>query len=318
MKTKRPEGAEWQKFVEAWYGNGTIGKQELCILYGVSIGTGRHWISDTGSTQKKQTVFPPAPVEQRSNEPTRLTTKKGLVKAAILGDFHHPYQDSDVVLAVEGFLKATQPDYLIYNGDVNDFYQVSDFSQDPRRLGQLQDDIDITTTMFKRQHELCPEAKQIFIEGTHENRWFKYLQKHAPAVSQLRGTTISALYQLAELGIEYVPFERGLLINGSFLIIHGDIANKHSSATAKAHFEKNGGSGICNHTHRLGSYYKRDRYKTHGWWENGCLCSLNPDWLTNPDWQQGFSLITFEDTGRYFVEQIPIIKNKFIYGGRVY
>jgi hypothetical protein len=48
------------------------------------------------------------------------------------------------------------------------------------------------------------------------------------------------------------------------------------------------------------------------------MCSLDPDWITNPNWQQGFSIITFEDGGRYFVEQIPVMKNKFIYGGRIY
>jgi len=316
LKSKRPEN--FQAFVDEWYAQTHEGRVALCARCGISIGTGRHWVSDSGQTQARVKLFPPAPMEIRPNEPTCLTTKKGLSKAIILGDTHCPYQDSEVVMAVEKFMAATQPDYIIYNGDLTDFYQVSSFAKDPSRLGQMQDDIDVTTTMFQRHKTIVPGAEQIMIEGTHENRWFKYLQEKAPAASKLRGMSISSLYTLPTLGITYVPFERGLLVNNSFLILHGDIANKHSSATAKAHFEKNGGSGLCNHTHRLGSYFKRDRYKTHGWWENGCLCVLNPDWLQNPDWQQGFSMITFEDTGRYFVEQIPIISNRFIYGGLTY
>ncbi len=317
---KRPEGDLFTEFVRKWYEADHTGKVNLAQMFEVSYETAKHWISEQGVARKPEKpalVFPPVP-ESRPNVPTKLTTKEGLATAAILGDTHCPYQDNEVVAAVEKFLEDSQPDYIVYNGDINDFYQVSSFSKDPSRLAHLQDDIDITTAMFKRHREIVPDAEIIFIEGTHENRWYKYLQDKAPAVSQLRGTTIPALYDLEKLGITYVPFERGVLVNGTFLILHGDYASIHSSYTAKHHFEQSGGSGICNHTHRGGSYYKRDRFGVYGWWENFCLCRLDPDWIQNPNWQQGFSMVTFSDTGRFFVEQVPIIDGQFIYGGKVY
>ena len=87
--------------------------------------------------------------------------------------------------------------------------------------------------------------------------------------------------------MEHVPYKEGVLINGNFLITHGDLIRAHSSYTAKGMSDKYGGSGIHGHTHRLGSYYRKNYFGIYGWWENGCLCDLNPDWITNPNWQQG-------------------------------
>ncbi len=322
MLKKKPTGKQWQEFVDQWYNLDHEGKVKLCFDNGVSYETGRHWLSDSGDarpiTTNKEPVHIFSPYGDKPNVPTELKTKKGLSRAVIMGDTHNPYQDDKVVNVVEQCLEDIQPDYLFYNGDLNDFYQVSDFSKDPARLSSLQEDIDLTIKMFERHKYIVPNVKMVFIEGTHENRWFKYLQDKAPAISKLRGTTIPALYMLDKFEIEYVTFERGVLINSTFLILHGDVASKHSAATARVHYEKNGGSGICNHTHRLGSFFHRSRFGTFGWWENGCLCRLDPDWIINPNWQHGFSVITFEDTGRFFVEQVPIVENKFIYGGKLY
>jgi len=316
-QSKKPTGAEWEHFVDLWYNLDHDGKVALASKKEVTYDTAKHWVSNSGSTRKQveQKIFTFAPQTPRVNVPLKLQTTAPMTTVAILGDTHNPYQDNEVVFAVETFLTELQPDYLIYNGDINDFYQVSVFAKDPSRLGQLQSDIDITTAMFRRHNNSLPNTKKILIEGTHENRWFKYLQNAAPALANLNATNINELYQLKTFDIDFVPFERGVLINGVFLVLHGDIASAHSSYTAKRHYEKHGGNGMCNHTHRGGSYYKRDRFGIWGWWENFCLCQLNPDWIQNPDWTHGFSLVHFNNQNRFWVEQIPIINGNFIYNG---
>ena len=194
-------------------------------------------------------------------------------------------------------------------------------------MGELQQDMDMTTDMFARHKVLSPDSRRIFIMGTHEHRWMKYLMDKAAPTSKLRSNRIENLYKLAENGIEYVGYERGLLVNGTFLIIHGDIAVMNSLAcrqlpssryTAKRHFDKKGGSGMCNHTHRLGSFYKTNRFGIYGWWENGCLCTLKPDWTYQPDWQNGFAMIHFKEGGHFHVQPLPIIDGSFMYGGEYY
>jgi len=319
MKRLRPEGKEWEAFVDAWYLADHDGKLNLSTYYGVSYDTSKHWVSDTGATRKQVEDEPSFQTKMtHTNLPLRLNTGSDMTTFAVLGDTHNPYQDNETLANVEQFLEEIQPNYLVYNGDLNDFYQVSVFDKDPSRLGSLQSDLDVTTRMFERHSNMLPNTKKLFVEGTHEHRWFKYLRLHAPALANLDGTSVTELYKLKEFDITYVPFEQGVLINGVFLLLHGDIISSHSSYTAKRHYEKHGGSGMCNHTHRGGSFYKRDRFGIWGWWENFCLCNLNPDWIQNPDWQQGFSLIHFTVHKRFWVESIPIINHKFLYGGKVY
>lgn len=292
-------------------------KQLLASEAGVTYESARHLYSDAPVDYKKvSNIILLAP--QSSTAPYGLKTPKPMTTMVILGDTHNPYQDDKVVALVERFLADCQPDYLVYNGDINDFYQVSVYSKDPTRLGSLQQDFDVTTGMFARHAELLPNTKKIFSVGTHEVRWIHYLEQHAPALAKLNATKIEEIYKLKEYDIEYVPYEQGILVNGVFLIVHGDIVAQHSSYTAKRQYDKQGGNGLCNHTHRGGSYYKRDRFGVYGWWENFCLCRLDPDWLPNPDWIQGFSVVHFSNTGRFWVEQVPIINYKFIFGGKLY
>jgi len=324
MKRKKPEGMQWEEFVEDWHRYTHSGKVELSKMYGVTYETAKHWVSESGEARPVSSEPIPVvesrylPPPERVNEPFIVTTTKTITKAVILGDFHDPYADVRTNKLVENFVWEQQPDRVVFNGDLNDYYQVSDFDKDPKRLGQLQDDLDITTNRFERYRERLPDAEFDFTEGTHENRWFKWLRKHAPALAGLRANSIEEMYKLDKYGVTYIPFERGMLVNDTFLILHGDIVTKHSGATARAQFEKQGHNGICNHTHRGGSFYKNDRFGIYGWYENFCMCRLDPDWLPNPNWVQGFSVVHFAPTGRYYVEQVPIIDHEFIYGGKIY
>jgi len=248
----------------------------------------------------------------------QIKVESGAKTLASIGDMHYPFHDPKTIKLVEGFLYELQPDYVVYNGDIMDFYQMSVFPKDPSRLGMLQRDIKMTRKMFREHRKNLPNTELLLIEGTHEHHLQRYLWTKAAELSSLEDLYVPKLFHLDDFGIKYVPFEEGLLINGVFLILHGDIASVHSAYTAKRLFEKHGGCGLANHTHRLGSFYKRDRFGTWGWWENGCLCSLNPDWIQNPNWQQGFSLIHFTGSKRFWVEQIPIIDHEFMYGNRIW
>jgi hypothetical protein len=251
------------------------------------------------------------------NIPLKLDTAKEKVTVPILHDTHNPYHDAETLALVERFLQDIEFPYLLYGGDNNDFYGISRFDKNPARVDRLQEDIDSTKAMFYRHSKLFPNTEKILIGGNHEDRLRVFLWSNAAALSSLRCLGVPELFRLSDYGIDYVPYEQGLMINNSFLVLHGNIASVHSGYTAKRMYEKHGGCGICGHCHRLGSFYKRDRFGTWGWWENGCLCHLNPDWIKNPNWVQGFSLVHFQGK-RFWVEQIPIIDHTLMYGGTVY
>ena len=251
------------------------------------------------------------------NIPLKLNTAKEKLTIAFLTDTQNPYQDEKTMDLVERVLDEIEFQYLIYGGDVNDFYQISSFDKNPSRVDNFQSDIDSTKVMFRRHHQRYTGVEKKLLEGNHEYRLQRFLWSNAPALSSLNCLTVPELFKLDEFNIEFISYEQGLMVNDTFLMLHGDIASIHSGYTAKRMYEKHGGCGISGHCHRGGSFYKRDRFGTWGWWEGFCLCHLNPDWIKNPNWVQGFSLIHFLGK-RFWVEQIPIIDHTLMYGGKVY
>jgi len=302
---QRGDIAGLDKLAQKWkYANREVYERAMRMHTGVYIGQ-----VPTQSMQK--------PISS-SNVPMKLHIGKEPQTVAVINDTHNPYQDVRALSLTEGLLEEVQPAYLVYAGDMGDFYQISPFDKDPRRIPRMQDDIDDTKAMLRRHNKILPHTRKILLDGNHEDRWQRFLWSKASALSSLRCLTIPELYNLSGFEIEYIPYERGLMINDIFLILHGTIASIHSGYTAKRMFEKHGGCGICGHCHRGGSFYKRDRFGTWGWWENFCLCSLNPDWVMHPNWVQGFSLVHFIGHKRFWVEQIPITGHAAMYGGKLY
>ena len=237
--------------------------------------------------------------------------------AVIINDTQNPFQDQRALTEVELFLEKYQPGLLINAGDMGDFYPISHFDKNPDRANHMQEDLNSVKRMHKRQSKILPNSRKIELEGNHEDRLRRYLWSKAPALASLDCLTIDGLYGLSDNDIEHVGYEEGVTINGIFTVLHGDLIRPHSGYTAKGMYEKHGGSGIHGHTHRGGSHLRRDRSGVYGWWENFCLCDLNPDWIRNPNWQQGFSLVHFTKD-RFWVEQMQIINRKFMYGGKVW
>ena len=236
---------------------------------------------------------------------------------AVLNDSHNPFQDQRVLREVELFLAELQPDLVVYPGDMGDFYLLSKFDKNPTRANSLQKDLNSTAQLFKRHRALMPNTRMIFELGNHEDRLRRFLWSGSPALASLDCLTVEGLYKLKESGVECADYAEGVLFNKNLMVTHGDLIRAHSGYTAKGMSDKHGGSGIHGHSHRLGCSLKRNRFGVYGWWENGCLCDLEPDYVTHPNWQQGFSIVTIIHE-RFWVEPVQIIKRKFIFGGRTY
>lgn len=77
---------------------------------------------------------------------------------------------------------------------------------------------------------------------------------------------------------------------------------------------------ITQNTHRASSYYSTYEKEIGQWYENGCLCVMEPDYLNDPDkanWQQAFTIIDcFDDIKQG--TQVLIQDHKFVYNGKVY
>lgn len=66
---------------------------------------------------------------------------------------------------------------------------------------------------------------------------------------------------------------------------------------------------ITQNTHRLSCYYYRTPERYLAWYESGCLCRLDPEYIKSPNWQLGF-LYGYVDKDSFAVTPIPIVDGK--------
>lgn len=65
---------------------------------------------------------------------------------------------------------------------------------------------------------------------------------------------------------------------------------------------------VTQNTHRLCKYIARKAGRKFFWMETGCLCGLNPEYMVNPNWQQGFARIDIKN-GKVHNAKIIEIEN---------
>ena len=230
--------------------------------------------------------------------------------AVVANDFHFPYHDPLVLILFMSFLRHLRPNVLIINGDAIDMSPISRFMKDPRRLNQLQDDVDMLVSELLRpaRQILGDDALIVYNEGNHEQWLKKYLWTRAPELSGLRALDIRELLCLNDLNIQYVTYEDHYEI-GNMVVHHGEATNKYS---ARSNLETWGCSGISGHTHRLWSYAHRSYANDLAWYENGCMClrTVAKEYKkTAANWQKGFSVLSVFDD-RTWVEQVRILEGR--------
>jgi len=231
-------------------------------------------------------------------------------------DMHIPYHDVSAVNAAFKFAKYINPEIVVI-GEWLDMYQISKFVKDPNRINDLQSDIDLCVEYLRKLRKILPNARIIDVKSNHHIRLVKFIQTRAPALYNLRDIKLEKLLKFKELGIEHKDaFEyKGIVW------LHGDTVRKYAGYTARAELEKNGMSVVSQHTHRLANYYERKRGGKLMAIESGCLCDVNPDYISGTaNWMQGVSLVTFRDkkSKHYYGSAIPIIDGTLIYGNKIF
>lgn len=231
---------------------------------------------------------------------------------AVINDVQIPYHDPLALETTLRLIETVKVDEIILNGDIADCYALSDFDKNPLTRHGLQREIDEVEKLLKRVTNIAPTT---WLGGNHEDRLRRILWKN-PEFADLHTLRFENLFNLTHYGVKWKPYG-GSVNLGKLLVTHGFLIRSASGASAKATFERIGGSVLVGHTHRLGIYYRTNRKGVHAAYENGCLCRLTPEYVQDPDWQQGFSIVHVDKGGWFHVQQIPIIDRKLAYFGSV-
>lgn len=244
----------------------------------------------------------------------------------VINDIHFPHHVPKLLHLILRFCAGTHLDEVVINGDMVDFPSLSSkFDQAPLDPAGLDKEIRHVRTFLLDLRAVVPaDCKITWLGGNHEDRLWRFLCKKRQTWLALgkRATALvtdalsfESLFGLGEFGVTYKPYGDDHKL-GNLTVTHGDIVRAHSAYSARGTFEKAGVSTLVGHTHRLGAHFKTNKAGIHGVWENGCLCTLKPDYMKNPDWQHGFAVIHVADSGLFNVQQIPILQQKmFFYGG---
>lgn len=266
-----------------------------------------------GTTSQEKDSVPPTGISRphRGIHRKAVRAAVGIERAIVLGDLHIPFHDERAVALSLAIVREMKPEHLFFNGDIIDMYAISRFSKDPARALMLQQDLDQTVEVLHEYKKASPLSELVFIRGNHEARLQTYLHDRAPELSGLRGLSLPSLLSLDKLGITYVAGrgKSACTHYGSVAVGHFDRCSVHSAFTAKALVDARGESLVQGHIHRLGIHYKTlPGGRMLGGFEGGCLCDMNPEYVTDPNWQQGLVVITKRtDTDRFHVTQIPFI-----------
>lgn len=241
------------------------------------------------------------------------------------GDVHFPFEDASALSILEQIIAFTRPDLVACHGDLVDAYPISSFAKS-LKYHSLGDEIALAKSHLKRIRKLAPKARLMLFEGNHEDRLSRTISSMAskpealailglPSVSE--ALSWPSLLNLREMGWEW--HDKRYVLFDKMILKHGTKVSKWSAYTARSEWEKYAKSGISGHTHRRGVFEHRDHNGVHGWWEHGCLCELNPDYVEDPDWQQGFLVVTWsEDRKNFAVEEVRIHDGTTVFRGKVF
>lgn len=242
-----------------------------------------------------------------------------LLRSLVVNDLHVPYHDPRAIDLAVRVVEVWMPDQVIFNGDIGDFYAVSQYDKDPARLmdGGLQEEVNQVRRILRRFKAalerrtriktVLPKRRIIVKPGNHEDRLRRYLWKH-PELYGMSALQIPELYGLREEDIEYEEDDT-ILANGALHLSHGTRVRQKAGYTATAELEAvmYGYGTKTGHTHRLGTVYARtpDGYVSAS--EGGCLC-LDSSYVRKPNWQLGVTTIYSSMTTReYHVFSVPFV-----------
>lgn len=219
--------------------------------------------------------------------------KKDLMKGRVIvgSDFHVPFQDDKAVDCFIDYVADKQPEVVVIAGDLLDFYKLSKYVKGPGR--DPIEEIKIAKDILGAIRDKVPYADIYYTIGNHESRLENYVYTKAPDLAGMVGSFYD-LVGCKELNI--VPCHRVEFNKNELVVSHGKFVGQRAGQSALkellAHPFK---FGICGHTHRLIKLIYRMLGIKRIQIENGHLGTMNPHYVLDPDWQQGFSEVKFDN-----------------------
>lgn len=225
-------------------------------------------------------------------------------RIAVLSDIHLPYHDRNALVTALREIKAVGVDAIYLNGDLLDAYQLS--RHEKNKLNRsFKYEVDMGRLFFEELRIQFPEVDIYYKIGNHDVRFDKYIMDNA---EQLNGLiSLGDILRLRDHRVKLVG-SYTKVIAGKLNILHGhELPVKGAMNHARAVMNKVSSNVLMGHFHRSDRSYMRDLDgDVHAVFGTGCLCKLNPKYMSINNWNHGWALVELEKDGSFVVESKDI------------
>lgn len=233
-----------------------------------------------------------------------LDIKNGTIIVA--SDIHIPFQDALAVKLFINYCAKKQPEVIVLNGDILDMFMLSKFTKGEGR--NPLEEITEARYLLENLRAVCPNSQIYYVIGNHETRLERYVLNKAPELASL----IEDVFSIVKVSDFRIRGCASLTVNDNLVFKHGTLLGNKSGLSAIKEMENAYMSGCTGHTHRLCKYIARKSGRKFFWIETGCLCDLTPEYMINPNWQQGFASIEIKNSKVRHAKIIEIEKGEIL------
>jgi len=248
---------------------------------------------------------------------------EGARRVGVLSDIHVPYHDKRAVETAIKECKRHRCDTIILNGDTLDFHGVSRFERDPEARSPAEE-VRMTVKLMRYIQQQIPNARLIWKNGNHEDRWQKYIWENAPVIWQLQQCRLDGLlgYEYAEQtesdcvklsahGWEYVTDKLPILC-GLLPILHGHELTAGSPVNpARGLYLRTSHTSLIGHHHATSQHTQADMFgREVATWSTGCLCDMRPLYMPFNRWNHGFAICDVSQDGSFDLRNLRISDGK--------
>lgn len=251
--------------------------------------------------------------------------KNKIQKWIVVSDVHRPFHNQvlwnkllqlvkDLGNHLYGFILA---------GDYLDLYTLGSYnSESLANLSGLtlqEEYLDGLQGMDELNQAIPKSAKKYFLFGNHEDRYFRHIKEKDNA--KYGGALINpveALYLYENNWEVKTDWMSDFFTIGKHLdVIHGIYTSVHA---AKTHLDKTNHSVMFGHTHRVQCFHNGNKaaYNIGGLYDIKSKGFNYMQRLQREQWANGFAIVSVNDEGEFYVEQVNVWNNKFLAEGKLY
>jgi predicted phosphodiesterase len=233
-----------------------------------------------------------------------MTLPKRYRRVAVISDIHLPYHDRYALVTALREIKDIGVDAIYINGDLMDAYQLSRHEKNKMNRS-FKYEVDMTRLFFEELRNQFKEEDIYYKIGNHDVRFDKYIMDNA---DQLNGLiNLEDVLRLRDHRVKLVGSMTKVIL-GKLNILHGhELPVKGALNHARAVMVKVSSNVLMGHFHRSDRSYMRDlEGDVHAVFGTGCLCKLNPKYMSINNWNHGWALVEVEKDGTFVVESKDI------------